>query len=220
MRRALRLRQRSVSHGRAASRPWARPGACALSRLSAGDARPRGGAGAGDVQRALGGAAASARRHAAPAGPVRRNRLAILPEVPAFDEAGLPDTAFLGWNGVVAPAGFRRGDAERLAEVIRAAITTDPAARSGLDVAGNEMLGTSPAAFVAFQARDAARWTAVVARPGLRAAGRAAAIRTGCRAGSRWAAPCPPPPGCRARGAGRPRCGCGHPTPRSGHRRG
>lgn len=95
-------------------------------------------------------------------------RLPTLPDVPTFEESGLPDTAFLGWTGVVAPAGFPREAAERLANVIRRALDTDPAARGGLDVAGSEILGTSPAVFAAHQAREAARWNAVIARLGLR----------------------------------------------------
>ena len=97
-------------------------------------------------------------------------RLATLPDVPTFEEAGLPETAFLGWTGVVAPAGFPREAAERIADVIRTALRTDPAARGGLDVAGSEILGSSPAAFAAYQAREAARWNAVIARLGLRVA--------------------------------------------------
>ncbi len=97
-----------------------------------------------------------------------QTRLSTLPDVPVFAEAGLPDTDFFGWTGVVAPAGFPRGAAERLAEVISAALADDPAARGGLDLAGSEILGTSPAAFAALQAREAARWNAVIARLGLR----------------------------------------------------
>ncbi|CAH0266672.1 tripartite tricarboxylate transporter substrate binding protein [Roseomonas sp. CECT 9278] len=96
-------------------------------------------------------------------------RLWTLPEVPTFAEAGLSDTAFHGWTGVVAPAGFSPEVAQRLAQVIRAAIDTDPSARAGLDQTGTEFLGTSPAVFAAFQAREAARWNAVIARLGLRA---------------------------------------------------
>lgn len=97
-------------------------------------------------------------------------RLATLPDVPTFDDAGLPDTAFFGWTGLVGPAGFPRPVAERIAAVVRAALASDPAARGGLDVTGAEMLGTSPAAFAALQAREAARWTAVIMRLGLRSA--------------------------------------------------
>jgi|GEM_PF-6021762 len=72
------------------------------------------------------------------------------------------------WIGMVAPAGFARSAAERLAEIVRAAIESDPSARGALDALGSEILGTSPAAFATHQAREAARWNAVIARLGLR----------------------------------------------------
>jgi tripartite-type tricarboxylate transporter receptor subunit TctC len=96
-------------------------------------------------------------------------RLSTLPDIPTFEEVGLPDTSFVGWTGVVAPAGFPREAAERLASAMSAAYGNDPAARAGLDQTGTEFLVTSPAAFAAFQAREAARWNAVIARLGLRA---------------------------------------------------
>ncbi|WP_439579529.1 Bug family tripartite tricarboxylate transporter substrate binding protein [Elioraea sp.] len=97
-------------------------------------------------------------------------RLATLPEVPTFAEVGLPDTAFFGWTGLIAPAGFRREVAERIAEVVREALRTDPASRGGLDRAGNEIIGSTPATLDAWQRREAARWSAVIVRLGLTAA--------------------------------------------------
>ena len=98
-------------------------------------------------------------------------RLATLAEVPTFEEVGLAETAFFGWTGLVGPAGLPRPVAERIAEVVRGALASDPAARGGLDIAGSEILGTSPAAFAALQSREAARWNAVIARLGLRIEG-------------------------------------------------
>lgn len=95
-------------------------------------------------------------------------RLSTLPDVLTFEEVGLPDTAFFGWTGVVAPAGFPRERAERLAQVIRAALDSDPATHRALSSAGSEILGTSPATFEAHQRREAQRWNAVIARLGLR----------------------------------------------------
>ncbi|MCC7348453.1 MAG: hypothetical protein IT538_13760 [Variibacter sp.] len=97
-------------------------------------------------------------------------RISTLPDVPTFEEAGLPEAAFFGWIGLVAPAGFPRAAAERLAEVIRAAVLSDPAARGGLDTTDSEILGSAPSTFAAHQAREATRWNAVIARLGLRAA--------------------------------------------------
>ncbi len=96
-------------------------------------------------------------------------RLSTLPEVPTLEEAGLAGMSFFGWNGIVAPAGFPPDAAERIAAVARDALARDPAARGGLDLAGSEILGTPPAVLARLQAREAARWNAVIARLGLRA---------------------------------------------------
>lgn len=95
------------------------------------------------------------------------SRLPVLAEVPTLEEAGLPDTSFFGWVGLIAPAGFPPEVAERLAAVAREALARDPAARGGLDLAGSEMLATPPAAFARLQEREAARWNAVIERLGL-----------------------------------------------------
>lgn len=95
-------------------------------------------------------------------------RMGALPDVPTFDDVGLPDIAFFGWIGMVAPAGFPRGAAERLAQVIRTAVEADPTARGGLAAEDTEILLTSPAAFASFQSREAQRWNAVIRRLGLR----------------------------------------------------
>jgi tripartite-type tricarboxylate transporter receptor subunit TctC len=97
-------------------------------------------------------------------------RLSVLPEVPTLEEAGLADTSFFGWNGLIAPAGFPPEAAERLAAVARDAMARDPASRGSLDASGSEILGTTPAAFARLQEREAARWTAVIERLGLRLA--------------------------------------------------
>jgi tripartite-type tricarboxylate transporter receptor subunit TctC len=96
-------------------------------------------------------------------------RLRTLPDIPTLEELGLSGTSFFGWNGIVAPAGFPQEAAERIAAVAREALARDPASRGGLDLAGSEILGTSPAVLARLQASEAARWNAVIARLGLRA---------------------------------------------------
>jgi tripartite-type tricarboxylate transporter receptor subunit TctC len=97
-------------------------------------------------------------------------RLPTLPDLFTLEELGLPGVNFFGWTGIVAPAGFPREAAERLAQVARDALARDPAARGGLDQAGTEILGTPPAALARLQEQEAARWIAVIRRLGLTAA--------------------------------------------------
>jgi tripartite-type tricarboxylate transporter receptor subunit TctC len=94
----------------------------------------------------------------------------LLPAVPTVAEAGEPDAECFGWTGVVAPAGFPAERARALADAIRQAIAV-PEGRANLDMQGTEFIGSTPEEFAALQAREAARWIAVIQRLGLRAAG-------------------------------------------------
>ena len=98
-------------------------------------------------------------------------RLASFAEVPTLAELHAPSAPFFGWSGMIAPAAFPAATAQRIAEVIRDAFARDPAARGGLDRMGSEILGTEPAVLGELQERETARWTVVIARLGLRAAG-------------------------------------------------
>ncbi|MBR0641898.1 Bug family tripartite tricarboxylate transporter substrate binding protein [Plastoroseomonas hellenica] len=97
-----------------------------------------------------------------------RNQL--LPDVPTVAEAGEPGAECFGWTGVVAPAGFPAERARAIADAIRQAIAV-PEGRANLDTQGIEFVGSTPEEFAALQAREAARWIAVIQRLGLRAAG-------------------------------------------------
>lgn len=94
------------------------------------------------------------------------SRSALLPDVPTAAEAGEPEAEFGGWIGVLAPAGFPHPRAVTVADAFRDAIFRGGAAAR---VPGWEMVGSSPDAFAAFHAREAARWSAVVTRLGLTA---------------------------------------------------
>ncbi|SFK88562.1 Bug family tripartite tricarboxylate transporter substrate binding protein [Falsiroseomonas stagni] len=94
-------------------------------------------------------------------------RVAQMPDVPTLAEAGLPDSAFFGWTGIIAPASFPPAIAERLAVLTREAMARDPAARGGMEETGAEIVGSSPAELAALQARETARWGAVITRLGL-----------------------------------------------------
>ena len=94
-------------------------------------------------------------------------RIPQLPEVPTLAEAGVPDAAFFGWTGIIAPAAFPPAAAERLAALTREAMARDPAARGGMEETGAEIVASSPAELTELQRRETARWTAVITRLGL-----------------------------------------------------
>lgn len=95
-------------------------------------------------------------------------RLSQFSSVPTLQELDPSWKPFYGWSGMVAPASFPEASARRIAEVIRSALASDPAARGGLDLAGNEILGTRPEELQVWQTTEAARWNAIIARLGLR----------------------------------------------------
>lgn len=97
-------------------------------------------------------------------------RINLLPEVPTLQELKVPFAPFYGWSGMIAPASFPEATAKRIAAIIRAAFASDPTARGGLDRVGSELLATDPEELAAHQDSEAARWNAVIARLGLRAA--------------------------------------------------
>lgn len=97
-------------------------------------------------------------------------RLGMLTEVPTLHELNPAFEPFFGWSGMIAPASFPGARAQRMAEIVRAALANDPAARGGLDRAGSEILGTDPAELQSFRDKEAARWIQVITRLGLRSA--------------------------------------------------
>lgn len=96
-------------------------------------------------------------------------RLPNFADVPTLGEIGAPIKPFFGWSGLIAPANFPEDAALRISQVVGSALSTDPAARGGLDRFGNEILGTGPDELRVFQASEAARWGAVITRLGIKA---------------------------------------------------
>jgi tripartite-type tricarboxylate transporter receptor subunit TctC len=92
-------------------------------------------------------------------------RVPQMPDIPTLAEAGEPaETAFFGWTGLIAPAGFPPAAAERLAAITREAMARDPAARGGMEETGAEILVSGPAELAALERRERARWIAVIRR--------------------------------------------------------
>ncbi len=97
-------------------------------------------------------------------------RLNMLTDVPTLHELNPAFEPFFGWSGMIAPASFPEARARRLAEIVRTALASDPGARGGLDRVGSEVLGTDPAELQSLRDNEAARWTRVITKLGLRSA--------------------------------------------------
>lgn len=98
-------------------------------------------------------------------------RTAVLPEVPAFREAGLPGfgpngEGVVNWSGLAAPAGTPDAVVARLqAEVAKALEAQDM--RDFLASLASEPGGMPPAAFAALLVEETARWRDVAATSGI-----------------------------------------------------
>lgn len=92
------------------------------------------------------------------------SRLAVLPQVPTFGEAGFPDLQAAvpsNWWGMVAPKGTPAAVVQRWSSEIRAALA-DPATRKKYEDLGLTPIGSSPEAFAAGLPEQARKWEAVL----------------------------------------------------------
>jgi tripartite-type tricarboxylate transporter receptor subunit TctC len=96
------------------------------------------------------------------------NRLAALPDVPTFAEAGLPGATAANWWGVVAPAGTPAEATKRVGDAI-AAVVDSAEMRTRFEREGAEPLHLAPREFAAHIAAETAKWTRVVRDAGIKA---------------------------------------------------
>jgi tripartite-type tricarboxylate transporter receptor subunit TctC len=88
------------------------------------------------------------------------SRAPALPETPTTAEAGYPNVNATSWFGLVAPAGTPKPVLERLhAEMMK--IVKMPDVRERFAAQQAEVVGSTPAEFERFIAREIANWTAV-----------------------------------------------------------
>jgi tripartite-type tricarboxylate transporter receptor subunit TctC len=92
-------------------------------------------------------------------------RLALLPDTPTIDEAGLPGVHASIWIGMLAPAGTPRPIVETLSSIINEALKTEEVARQ-LRLQGMEVLGGSPEGFGQRIKKDTTGWDAVLQATG------------------------------------------------------
>jgi tripartite-type tricarboxylate transporter receptor subunit TctC len=97
-----------------------------------------------------------------------KNRIAALPDVPTFAEAGLPGAEATNWWGIVAPSGTPGAVLERLQKDI-AAVVDSPEMQKRFQLEGAEALRMTPRDFGAHIAAETAKWTQVVKQAGIKA---------------------------------------------------
>lgn len=88
-------------------------------------------------------------------------RLAVLPDVPTMDEAGVKGFESYNWQGVVAPAGVPPAIVARLNKELNA-ILLQPDVRKSIEDTGAQVGGGTPEEFAAFIRSETATWARVV----------------------------------------------------------
>ena len=88
-------------------------------------------------------------------------RSAVLPDVPTLAESGVQGAEVYSWQGLAAPKGLPADVKARLGQAAVEAIN-DPATKQRFTDQGLEIVGSTPAEFTAFQARENQRWKALI----------------------------------------------------------
>lgn len=100
-------------------------------------------------------------------GVTTKNRLALLPDVPAIAET-VPGYEVIGWNGILAPAGTPASVIDRLnAEIVK--VLRSPDILEKLAQQGVEPVGNTPSAFAQIVRADIDKWGKVIREAGIRA---------------------------------------------------
>jgi tripartite-type tricarboxylate transporter receptor subunit TctC len=94
-----------------------------------------------------------------------KNRLPMLPDVPTFDEVGVPGMYAAAWYGFMAPAGTPAAIVERLNTEINA-ILKAPETRKQLLELGAEIGGGTSQEFAAFSKKEIGRYAEIVKQSG------------------------------------------------------
>jgi tripartite-type tricarboxylate transporter receptor subunit TctC len=96
-----------------------------------------------------------------------KTRIAAAPDVPTFEEAGVPGYEAVGWFGSVAPAGTPREIVQRLNLETRNALAL-PDVRERVIAAGTEPATTTPEEFAAYIREETKKWGEVVRAGGIK----------------------------------------------------
>jgi tripartite-type tricarboxylate transporter receptor subunit TctC len=94
-------------------------------------------------------------------------RIAALPDVPTFAEAGLPGAEANNWWGLVAPLGTPAPVLKKL-ESEMAALLDSPETQKRFQLEGAEVLRVSPREFGQHMAAETVKWTRVVKDAGIK----------------------------------------------------
>jgi tripartite-type tricarboxylate transporter receptor subunit TctC len=93
-------------------------------------------------------------------------RLAMLPDVPTIDEAGVKGYDMGYWFAAYAPAGTPAPVIARLNELLAVALKSPPI-KQFFETSGGEAFPTSPDALAKFQVAESEKWSKVIKAAGI-----------------------------------------------------
>ncbi|MES2281544.1 MAG: tripartite tricarboxylate transporter substrate binding protein [Pseudomonadota bacterium] len=96
-----------------------------------------------------------------------RTRMASAPNIPTIAESGLPGFDAIGWYGLLTPPGTPRDVVARLNEALNAALS-DGDTKTKLGTMGMDPVTGTPEALSTLIRSDAAKWSAVVQKTGIK----------------------------------------------------
>jgi len=96
-----------------------------------------------------------------------RKRFSLLPDVPTFDESGLPGFEAVLHYGVLAPAGTPKEIVDRLSEELRK-LVDNPEVRTQIHNEGGDPMTSTPAEYTADIDKEEKKWSGLVKKLGLK----------------------------------------------------
>jgi tripartite-type tricarboxylate transporter receptor subunit TctC len=94
-------------------------------------------------------------------------RLAILPDVPTMEEAGVPGYLLTGWFGLVAPAKTPKPVVDKLNAEVQKAVN-DPRFKDRLTAVGMDVVGGTSQEMLALMQADTKKWLDVIKKTGVK----------------------------------------------------
>lgn len=91
-----------------------------------------------------------------------KKRLAVLPDVPTLDEAGIKGFESYNWLGMIAPAGTPKAVITQLNQAVNKALKNDAALREMIEGSGGMIVGGPPEAYGKFMDAERAKWAPVI----------------------------------------------------------
>lgn len=91
-----------------------------------------------------------------------KTRLAVLPEVPTLEEAGVKGFESYNWLGMIAPAGTPDAVVAKLNQAVNEALKTDKSLRQMIESSGGQIMGGTPQAYGKYLEAERAKWGPVI----------------------------------------------------------